>query len=73
MKLVRGRFSMFISRSISEVNDEINRVYGIDINLTPIRRAYHIYTQYFTKVITLSEAAENIDGMLFDHGLIKKE
>ena len=61
---------MFMSQSIDSVNSEIARVYGVSINTVPVRRVYHIYMQYFSNDITLSEAAENIYGVLFDNQLI---
>ena len=62
---------MFLLQAINEVNNTIQSTYNVNISVTPLRRVYHIYIQYFDKSLTLNEAAENIYGVLFDNGLIK--
>ena len=62
---------MYMAIAISEVNAEIKSLYNIDIALIQPWRVSTIYKEYFAKVITLSEAAENIHGVLFDNQLIE--
>ena len=62
---------MYMAIAISEVNTEIKLVYGIDTSSIQPWRVYTIYKEYFAKSITLSEAAENIHGVLFDNKLIE--
>ena len=62
---------MYMAIAISEVNAEIKALYNIDTSSIQPWRVYTIYKEYFAKSITLSEAAENIHGVLFDNKLIK--
>ena len=62
---------MYMAIAISEVNAEVKRTYNIDIALIQPWRVSKVYKEYFARVITLSEATENIHGVLFDNKLIK--
>ena len=61
---------MFFSNAIHEVNNELTKVYKIKVEVVPCTDMYDTYLQYFAKVITLSEAAENIHGLLVDTKIV---
>ena len=61
---------MFISIAINEVNSEVKKLYNLNLSTIPVYRVYYIYMQYFANSITLSEAAEDVYGVLFDNELI---
>tara|TARA_R110002096_G_scaffold374546_1_gene568232 strand:+ start:255 stop:467 length:213 start_codon:yes stop_codon:yes gene_type:complete len=61
---------MFLANAIAEVNKQLDTAYKVQIQQVPLAKVYAVYLQYFTKDITVSEAAENIHGILVDTGLI---